>query len=145
MARETSAGAVVFRQSDGNVLFLLLHYTAGHWDFPKGNIEQGEEERITVQREIEEETGIRNIAFIDSFRDTIRYSYTWKGLYINKVVRVYLAETDHAEVKLSREHQAYEWLSYDDAFERLTYDNSKNVLERSMTAIAQKYDFKKTK
>ena len=61
MARETSAGAVLFRRDGNTPLFLLLHYTAGHWDFPKGNVEEGEEDRATVTREIKEETGIASV------------------------------------------------------------------------------------
>ena len=43
--------------------FLLLHHTVGHWDFPKGNIEAGEDELETARREIFEETGIQDVEF----------------------------------------------------------------------------------
>ncbi|GAI42981.1 unnamed protein product, partial [marine sediment metagenome] len=42
MPLEKSAGAVIFSRSDKKIEYLLLHYQAGHWDFPKGNIEKGE-------------------------------------------------------------------------------------------------------
>lgn len=135
MARETSAGAVLFRRAEKNVLYLVLHYTAGHWDFPKGNIESGEEDQETIRREIKEETGITSVAFIEQFRESIRYSYTWKGLHINKVVRYCLAETTESQVKISDEHQGFEWLPYEKALERITHDNSKEMLTKSKTLI----------
>ena len=135
MARETSAGAVLFRRAGQDIHFLLLQYAADHWDFPKGNIEEGEEDHVTVRREIEEETGIKAIDFVGSFCETIRYSYTWKGLSINKIVRMYLAVTDESKVTLSDEHQAFEWLGYKEALERLAYDKSKNLLTLSMAAL----------
>ncbi len=135
MARETSAGAVLFRRDGNRVLYLLLHYTAGHWDFPKGNIEEGEKDQATVRREITEETGITSIAFIGPFMETLRYSYTWKGLSINKIVRMYLAETAESAVKLSDEHQGSAWLPYDEALERLTHEKSKSLLTLARTTI----------
>ena len=38
---EVSAGGVVFYRGDA-LVYLLLYYPAGHWDFPKGNVEPGE-------------------------------------------------------------------------------------------------------
>ena len=135
MARETSAGAVLFRRDGKKPLFLLLHYTAGHWDFPKGNVEEGEEDRATVTREIKEETGIASVKFLDGFLETIRYAYVWKGLSINKIVRMYLAETTESKVTLSDEHQAYAWLPYDEALAQLTHDKSKSLLTQSHSII----------
>lgn len=137
MARETSAGAVLFRLEAGARLYLVLHYTAEHWDFPKGNVEEGEDDRTTVLREIEEETGIRNASFVEPFMETIRYSYTWKGLYINKIVRMYLAETVETNVRLSDEHTAFAWLPYEKALERLTHDKSKELLKLAHAALAK--------
>ena len=42
MPREKSAGAVIFRREDSKIYYLLLHYTARHWDLSKGHIEEGE-------------------------------------------------------------------------------------------------------
>ncbi len=40
---EKSVGAVIFRKSDGAVMYLLLHYPSGHWDFSKGHMEKGKQ------------------------------------------------------------------------------------------------------
>ena len=64
MKHEKSAGAVVFRK-EKEPLYLLLHYEAKHWDFPKGHVEENESDNETVKREVEEETGIKDIEIID--------------------------------------------------------------------------------
>jgi bis(5'-nucleosidyl)-tetraphosphatase len=135
MPREISAGAVIFRRTRLGPEFLLLHYGLGHWDFVKGNIEKGEGEKETVRREIEEETGITRVTFIDGFRETIRYFYRRKGENIFKIVLFYLVETRQKRVKLSHEHVGYEWLTYRTAVERLTFKNSRDVLKKAHKAI----------
>ena len=130
MPKEISAGAVVFRQ-DKEVKYLLLNYEAGHWDFPKGHIEEGEEEKETVKREVEEETGISKISFIEGFKEKIKYFYRREEQTIYKEVVFYLVETKESKIKISFEHIGYEWLAYEDALKRLTFKNAKEILKKA--------------
>lgn len=131
MPVERSAGAVVFRKEDGKTFYLLLHYEAGHWDFPKGNIEKGEKIEETARREIEEETGITDLRFLPAFKKWIKYFYKKEGQNIFKIVTFLLAETKTKEVKISFEHIGYEWLPYQKAMERLTYKSAKEILKEA--------------
>ena len=131
MANERSAGAVIFRKQEGRVLYLLLHYEAGHWDFVKGHIGDGEQEKETVLRETEEETGIRGLEFIEGFRERTSYFYKREDKTIFKEVVFYLASTGTKNITLSHEHEDSEWLEYLDAEGRLTYSNSRKVLEKA--------------
>jgi bis(5'-nucleosidyl)-tetraphosphatase len=131
MPKEISAGAVVFRNSSHGPEFLILHYELGHWDFVKGNVEKGEDEKETIRREVREETGITRVSFIEGFRETIKYFYKWKGQGIFKIVIFYLTETRQKRVKLSYEHIGFEWLPYQEARQRLTFRNSKDVLRKA--------------
>ena len=128
--KEKSAGAVLFIQNRERK-YLLLHYEAGHWDFPKGNIEKGEEEKETVLREIAEETGITPIRFVEGFKERLHYFYSINQKTISKEVIFYLAETDKEEVKISFEHIGYKWLVYPDALSQLTFKNSKEILNKA--------------
>ncbi|MFQ5798166.1 MAG: bis(5'-nucleosyl)-tetraphosphatase [Bacteroidota bacterium] len=138
MPREISAGAVIFRRTKEDPEYLLLHYGLGHWDFVKGNIEKGEDEKETVQREVVEETGIRSVRFVEGFREVIKYFYRWKGQGIFKIVIFYLVETRRRQVALSREHIGYRWLPYEKATTQLTFQNSKRVLLKAKSAIEGK-------
>lgn len=124
---EKSCGAVVFMKK-GNVLYLLLRYGAGHWDFVKGNMELNEHERDTAIRELEEETGIVDAHFIESFREKICYFYRRQGTTVRKEVVFFLIQSNEAEIKLSCEHIGYDWSDYQKAREKLTFRNAKEVL-----------------
>lgn len=74
MVNEKSCGAVVYRRYHGNIEVLLVrHVKSGYWSFPKGHVEEGEEESETAAREIMEETGVD--VFVDTgFRETVTYN-----------------------------------------------------------------------
>ena len=130
MPREISAGVIVVRRAP-RPDYLLLHYESGHWDFPKGHIEPGEDAQETARRELEEETGISQISFLDGYKETLRYFFRQKGIGIFKVVIYFLAETTQSEVALSSEHIGFEWLPYETALERLTFKNSRDLLVKA--------------
>lgn len=139
MPIEKSAGAIVFRKEKNKIYYLLLHYQAGHWDFPKGNIEKGEKLEETAKREIKEETGIDEIEFIPKFKESIKYFYKLKGENIFEIVTFFLAKTKTKKIKISWEHLGYQWLPYEKALERLTYKNAKEILEKANDFLV-KYD-----
>lgn len=131
MPQESSRGAVIFRQEHGKRLYLLLNYKAGHWEFVKGKREYGEEEKETAVREAREETGITDLNFVFGFREKIEYFYRREGQTIHKEVIFFLAETKQRDVKISFEHIGFEWLDYDSALKRLTFENAKNILKKA--------------
>lgn len=130
MVDESSAGAVVFYSETGrdDPEYLLLHYTAGHWDFPKGNIEAGEGEEQAAIREIREETGITDVKFIDGFRMKINYRYRRGRRPVQKEVVLFLGQTKTKHVVLSHEHIGFAWKQYESAMKQLTYQNARNLL-----------------
>ncbi len=127
MIEERSAGAVVYYGED-TVEYLLLHYPAGHWDFPKGNIEKGEDDLATVRREVQEETGIKTITLQDGFKHVIEYNYRKKNKPVHKKVVFYLARSDTKQVQISSEHHGYIWLPIDKAMRKVTFNNARKVL-----------------
>lgn len=129
--KEVSAGAVIFRKEGKKILYLALHYESGHWDFVKGNVEEKENEKETVIREAEEETGLKDLNFIEGFREKLSYFYRKEKETIYKEVIFLLAETKTKKIKLSYEHKGFKWLSYEEALKQLTYDNAKNILKKS--------------
>ena len=131
MPKEKSCGAVVFKRHKDGAKYLLLHYEAGHWDFPKGAQEKNEKDEQTAAREIKEETGIEDIEFVDGFREVIKYFYKRRGKTVYKEVVFFLVQSPAEEVKLSFEHIGYAWLSYEHAFKKLTFDNSKELLRKA--------------
>ena len=136
MIEETSAGIVLFRKEESKILFLLLHYPSGHWDFVKGKMEKGESTHQTAIREAKEETGITDITFIENFEEWIEYNFKHQGELVQKKVVFFLAETKTKEVKISHEHSGYTWLDYNSSMEKTTFDNAKTVLTKAQKLLS---------
>ncbi len=128
---ERSAGAVIFRKTENEYLYLLLHYPSGHWDFVKGKIEEGEQNQQTVIRESREETGISDLKFIDGFKETIEYNFQYDGKLVHKSVIFFLAKTETSNIVISHEHLDFAWLNFDDALEKTTYENARILLKKA--------------
>jgi len=127
MKFEQSVGAVVFYQDK----FLVLQYRHGHWGFVKGHIEKGETKKQTLMRELEEETGIKKAEIIPDFKEEIGYYYHNKKL-VSKKVTFFLVKVNTDKITLSpREHNNYDWLSFKEAHERVTFENTKRVLRKA--------------
>jgi len=137
MIEETSAGIVLFRKEDSKILFLLLHYPSGHWDFIKGKMEKGESTHETAIREAKEETGITDITFLENFEEWIKYDFQYQGELVHKKVVFFLAETKTKQVMISHEHLDYTWMDYNTSMEKTTFDNAKTVLTRAQMLLTK--------
>ena len=138
MPIEKSAGTIIFRKKKGEIFYLLLHYPGvshrakkDYWDFPKGHIEKGEKEIETAKREAFEETGIKELKFLEGFKETIKYFFKFKGKNILKFVVFFLAQTKEKKVKISFEHKGYLWLPFEKAIKKLSFENSKEILKKA--------------
>jgi 8-oxo-dGTP pyrophosphatase MutT (NUDIX family) len=128
-----SAGGVAFRRdNDGTVNVALIAVgKQRRWQLPKGTIEHGEECEAAALREVREETGLTTE--IVELLDVIEYWYVGdsrKGrVRFHKKVHFYLMRylsgdvSDHDD-----EVEDAQWLSIDDAIERLAFRNERNVV-----------------
>lgn len=119
---EITAKAVIVK--DNKVLVLKRSdddpYSPGKYDLPGGTIEEGEKIAENLQREIKEETALDVevgpiVYWCDFNRDW--YLDKEKKDFVNlfgKGLR-FLAYYKQGEVKLSEEHESYEWLDFDTA------------------------------
>jgi 8-oxo-dGTP pyrophosphatase MutT (NUDIX family) len=137
MIEETSAGIVLFRKENSKILFLLLHYPSGHWDFVKGKMEKDESTHETAIRETREETGITDITFVENFEEWIKYDFQYQGELVHKKVVFFLAETKTEEIEISHEHLGYTWMDYNTAMEKTTFDNAKTVLTKAQMLLTK--------
>ncbi len=126
---ERAAGAVLFREENGQRLYLLLrHQQGGHWGFAKGKIEPGESVLEAARREIREETGIDGIDPVGELSVTSRYPIRRGDRSLMKTVTYYAARVRGDSVRLSHEHTDARWVSPDEAMRVLTHVESRRVL-----------------
>jgi len=91
--------------------FLLLKLARGNpkyigrWQLPGGKLDQKETAKKGAIRELFEETGIEReeLEKIKMITDPISFE-----------THIFLTETNSEEIKLSKEHSDYQWLTYDE-------------------------------
>jgi 8-oxo-dGTP pyrophosphatase MutT (NUDIX family) len=131
MPAERSAGVLLYRVGlrQEEPEFLLLDY-GRFWDYPKGHVEKGEDDRTAALRELKEETGIAQVELHDGFRHEMTYFFrdTKRGV-IRKTVVFFLGRANHeAQLTPSHEHVGGGFLPYEAALERVTYKSAKDAL-----------------
>ena len=125
MKLEKSCGAVVYKNSEKGLLFLIEHMIQGHTSIPKGHVENNETEEETALREIKEETNLE-VKLDTNFRHTISYS---PAPNIMKDVIFFVAEsTSEKLINQECEVTSLEWMDYQTAYEALTFDSDKETL-----------------
>lgn len=140
MTFEKSCGAVVFRndRSSGELkrfVLMIKHSSFGHYSFPKGHVEVGENEKMTAEREVMEETNVK-IHINEKFRQPVYYK---PKPNVKKEVVYFLAFTRQTEIK-PREGEIEEvaWISVDEAGKLLAHDNDRRVLSLALQYINDK-------
>lgn len=144
MPVERSAGIIFYKDTEQGRKYLVLRSTPSqeyqnHWDFSKGVLNDGEKGIDAALREAKEETGISDFKIIEGFKHTARYfrrNRKGKGM-IPKFVAMFLARTIHTIVKLSFEHDTYEWIQYKEALERISNREMKKALEAAEEFLRQ--------
>jgi bis(5'-nucleosidyl)-tetraphosphatase len=133
-----AAGIIVYRVTELGIVYLLIRYShAGHWDFAKGKIEQGETDKQAALRELYEETGITDIRIDETFFESIEYEFMQNdGSIARKSVHFFLGCTHQEHIRLSDEHNSFIWLSYNAALTRLTHETAKKLLAAAQEKCA---------
>ncbi|GKH48562.1 bis(5'-nucleosyl)-tetraphosphatase [Anaerotruncus massiliensis (ex Togo et al. 2019)] len=136
MIREKSCGALVYRKKQDKVeLLLIKHRNGGHWSFPKGHVESGENEYQTALREIKEETGL-DVNLRDGFRQSVEY---FPKPHVKKQVVYFLGYPggDDTVKRQEEEISEYQWCLLDDADGMVTFRNDKNLINEAKRFLAK--------
>jgi 8-oxo-dGTP pyrophosphatase MutT (NUDIX family) len=127
-----SAGGVVI--DDGKVL-VIVNRSDKSVTFPKGTVEDDESIEDTAIREVLEETGYQT-NIVDNLGD-MSFEFTWKdGKDYKKTIHFFLMELSGGELSAQNLQPDEEfdaaWLSIDEARHELTFDDSKDLLEKAL-------------
>ena len=122
--------AVIFDEVGNAKKVLILKkidYSARRhsWRLLKGGVHNGETEIQGLQREIYEETGLKNVKILGKVQT---YEFTFRG--IRHIVSSYLVRADSKEpVRLQKSEVAdYIWTTKQEALQMLYWNNEKSAL-----------------
>lgn len=122
----------VFRRDSDGLQFLIMRRAPsllyeGMYHCVHGKIEASEPAWQAAIRELREETGFKPVKmwtadhtsqFYDAANDTFN------------LIPVFACEVNQKEVRLSHEHDRYEWLSPSEAEKRVAWENHKKAIRR---------------
>jgi 8-oxo-dGTP pyrophosphatase MutT (NUDIX family) len=130
------AGGGLVYNDRGEVLFILRN---GKWDLPKGGTEKGEEMEETAMREVEEETGVKNLKVVKKLQKTY-HIFKRNGQYKLKITYWYEMKTSYSGKLHGQQDEGIEkvvWLKPDEIKEVLTnsYENIKLLFENEKAVL----------
>jgi 8-oxo-dGTP pyrophosphatase MutT (NUDIX family) len=124
-----AGGGLVYNKK-GDVLFIFRN---GKWDLPKGGIEKGEEIEETATREVEEETGVKNLVISHKLQKTY-HVFKRNGKYKLKITHWFEMRTNFEGIPVAQANEGIEkvaWLNPEQIKEALknSYENIKLLFE----------------
>jgi len=113
---------------------LLLIYRKKHWDLPKGKLDEGESIEECAVREVEEETGLKNV-LLGELIDTTLHQYEENGDLITKKTSWYRMKGSSIDPLIPQTEEQIEdlkWVQADQlqAYMENTYSNIIHILNK---------------
>ncbi|MBI4209968.1 MAG: NUDIX hydrolase [Candidatus Diapherotrites archaeon] len=138
MREKHGVTAVIFDERGGMRYFLVLHRVLNWkgWEFCKGGIDVGEMPEQAVLREVDEETGLRNVSIVSSLPRKV--SWTHKGMkyvYTPFIIRGDMSEKLDLLQQIV-EHDDYRWLEEERVEGFLTHGDNKKIFREALAVLA---------
>jgi 8-oxo-dGTP pyrophosphatase MutT (NUDIX family) len=140
ISKEATAGGIVYRRNKkGELEFLLTQDAKDRWTIPKGHIEPGETTRETAQREIEEETGLKEMRVMDHL-GKVSFRYRRGSSLVLMTMHVFLVEAlgDTDSLKKEEWMNSIGWFNAGNTLDKIEYEAIEKLILLGMKTIRQK-------
>ncbi len=131
IVREPTSGGIIFRftKDKKDIQILLIQDSKERWTIPKGHIEPGETAKMTARREIEEETGLRNISIL-TWLGKIHFKYRRLDKLVLMTTQIYLVQAldSHERPVPEKWMKGIKWFSFADALDAIEYEDIEKLM-----------------
>ena len=131
IVREPTSGGLVFRftKERKDIEILLIQDSKERWTIPKGHIEPGETAKMTARREIEEETGLKNVSVL-AWLGKIHFKYRRMDKLVLMTTQIYLVQAlDSKEMPIPEKWmKGIKWFSFTDALDAIEYEDIEKLM-----------------
>ena len=131
IVREPTSGGIIFRftKDKKDIEILLIQDSKGRWTIPKGHIEPGETAKMTARREIEEETGLKNISIL-TWLGKIHFKYRRIDKLVLMTTQIYLVQAldSHETPTPEKWMKGIQWFSFAEALDLIEYDDIEKLM-----------------
>ena len=128
---------VIFRESGGARLFLVLHRVLNWtgWEFVKGGIDGSETPEEAVFREIKEETGLEDVELVVVLPKKV----SWTAKDIKYIYTPFVLRSKGTGlVKIEQEiveHDGFKWVEESNVEPLLTHEDNKKIFREALALI----------
>lgn len=139
VVRETTAGGVVYRRTkDGEVEILLTQDAKDRWTIAKGHIEPGETPRQTAEREVQEETGLKEMKVLNHLGKT-QFRYRRQNSLILMTMHIFLIKALGDTDRLVKEEwmNGIGWFPFNKAIDMVEYEGIEKLMLLGMKHIRE--------
>lgn len=142
MKREFSAGGIVYKKEDSQILWLIRRPKGGDdyrgnlgWSFPKGLIDRDETLEQAALREVEEEGGVKAKIMVKLPPLKI-FFINPDGQKVMKFISYFAMEwLEDLKKGFGWETEEIKWVNAEEALGLLTYKNEQELLKQAARAL----------
>jgi ADP-ribose pyrophosphatase YjhB (NUDIX family) len=140
VVREPTSGGIVFRRNtkSNQVEILLIQDAKDRWTIPKGHIEEGESARDTAEREIKEETGLKEMRVM-GWLGKINFRYRRQTSLVLMSTEIFLVQAlgDTDGLKPEDWMNGIKWFSAPEALDKIEYEDIGKIILLGLKKIRQ--------
>jgi ADP-ribose pyrophosphatase YjhB (NUDIX family) len=141
VVREPTAGGVVYRinPKTKSVEILLIQDAKDRWTIPKGHIEEGETAKQTAEREVGEETGLKQME-VQNWLGKIHFRYRRTNSLVLMTTEIFLiaARGDSDDLTPEDWMNGIKWMPSSEALDKIEYEDISKLILIGLKKIRDK-------
>lgn len=141
VVREPTAGGIVYRRNktSNQLEILLIQDAKNRWTIPKGHIEEGETSKETAEREVGEETGLKEMQ-VQNWLGKIHFRYRRVNSLVLMTTEIFLiaAKGDTDDLTPEDWMNGIKWMPISEALDKIEYEDIGKLILLAIKKIKER-------